>query len=264
MHRCASEQPAAGRHLDEAFDPEIALEARPTEPSLSTRQVAQLLGIGQATVKRLANAGALGFLRSSRNESRRFAPRHVLDYLRRAARETDFETALASGDLAACIAALMLETVRGAALDDVLDDYVAPAAPRAPATVVRELLARLPAVVAETHKPTPAFVATFGDVDGWPARLVECSLRGHGYAVLMPAESQGSSQIVDVVDRVRARVVALLAGPDAAARREMAAVAAAILARTRGTVVVVHGSASAPRGASRIRAMRDLGRLLRR
>jgi excisionase family DNA binding protein len=264
MQRCAPEQPASGR--DDAYDVDVPTQTAATEPSLSTRQVAQLLGIGQATVKRLANAGGIGFLRSSRNESRRFAPEQVREYLRRTARETDFDSALTSADLAGCVAALMLEAGRGASLDELLDDYVAPAASRAPAAVVGELLARLPAMVAESHKPMPAFVAAFGEVDGSPARLVECSLRGHGYSVLMPAESQGASHIADVVDRVRARVVALLAGRETTARRGVAAVAAAIAGRTRGTLVVVHGSGSMQlaRGVSRIRTMRDLGRLLRR
>src|SRR5437764_5447525 len=34
-----------------------------SEGSFSTRQVAQLLGMGEASVKRLANSGAIGFLR---------------------------------------------------------------------------------------------------------------------------------------------------------------------------------------------------------
>jgi excisionase family DNA binding protein len=235
------------------------------EGSLSTRQVAQLLGIGEASVKRLANAGGIGFLRSSRKDSRRFAPEQVLEYLRRVAGEArDFESALAAESLEGCVAALMEELGRGASLDGLLDDLILPAAPGAPRALIRELLARLPALVNEPRKSTPAFVALFGHVEDCTAELIECSLRGHGYSVLTPAASNGSAQLVDLIERVRARVVALLAGNDPAARQAAAEVAASVAARLRGAVVAVHddGRASLPRGVSRVRTLRELGCLL--
>jgi PAS domain S-box-containing protein/excisionase family DNA binding protein len=235
--------------------------------SLSTRQVAQLLGMGEASVKRLANAGSIGFLRSSRKDSRRFAPEQVLEYLRKgtgAAR--DFEAALAAADLEGCVAALMEEVGRGASLDDVLDDRVLPAASSAPGLLLAELLARLPALVSERRKSVPAFVALFGRVDGCTAGMVECCLRGHGYSVLSPAESNDSAQLVDLVERVRARVVALIAGTEPAARSAAAQIAASVAARLRGAVVAVHDDGPMPlaRGVSRVRSMRALGRLLHR
>jgi len=233
--------------------------------SLSTRQVAQLLGVGEASVKRLANAGSIGFLRSSRKDSRRFAPEQVLEYLRTSAGEArDFEAALAAADLAGCVAALMEEVRRGASLDDVLDDRVLPAASSAPAALVAELLARLPALVSEPRKSAPAFVTLFGRVHGCVAGMVECCLRGHGYSVLSPAESNDSAQLVDLVERVRARVVALIAGAEPAARNAAAQIAASVAGRLRGAVVAVHddGRVALARGVSRVRSMRDLGRLL--
>jgi PAS domain-containing protein len=233
--------------------------------SLSTRQVAQLLGMGEASVKRLANAGSIGFLRSSRKDSRRFAPEQVLEYLRKQAGEAlDFEAALAAADLAGCVAALMEEVGRGASLDDVLDDRVLPAASSAPAPLLAELLARLPALVSEPRKSAPAFVTLFGRVNGCTAGLVACSLRGHGYSVLSPAESNDSGQLVDLVERVRARVVALIAGSEPPARTAAARIAASVAARLRGAVVAVHDAArtALARGVSRVRSMRDLGRLL--
>jgi excisionase family DNA binding protein len=233
--------------------------------SLSTRQVAQLLAIGEASVKRLANAGGIGFLRSSRKDSRRFAPEQVLEYLRGVAGEAgDFESALASANLEGCIAALMGELGRGSSLDDLLDDRILPAASGAPASVIKDLLARLPALVSEPRKSTPAFLAVFGDLQDCTAELIECSLRGHGYAVLAPAASNGAGQLVDLVERVRARVVALLAGSGAAARHAAAEVAASVAARLRGVVVAVHdeGRAPLPHGVSRVRTLRELGRLL--
>ncbi|HEX9573260.1 MAG TPA: PAS domain-containing protein [Myxococcales bacterium] len=233
--------------------------------SLSTRQVAQLLGIGEASVKRLANAGGIGFLRSRRKDSRRFAPEQVLEYLRRVAGETrDFEAALAAASLEGCVAALMDELGRGSSLDELLDDRVLPATSGAPGPLIRELLTRLPALVSEPRKSMPAFLAVFGHVEGFTTELIECSLRGHGYSVLTPAASNGSAQLVDLVERVRARVVALLAGSDPAARHAAAEVAASVVARLRGVVVAVYddGRAALARGVSRVRTLRELGRLL--
>ena len=235
------------------------------EGSLSTRQVAQLLGIGEASVKRLANAGGIGFLRSRRKDSRRFAPEQVLEYLRRVAGETrDFEAALAAANLEGCVAALMDELGRGSSLDELLDDRVLPATSGAPGPLIRELLTRLPALVSEPRKSMPAFLAVFGHVEGFTTELIECSLRGHGYSVLTPAASNGSAQLVDLVERVRARVVALLAGSDPAARHAAAEVAASVVVRLRGVVVAVYddGRAALARGVSRVRTLRELGRLL--
>ncbi len=246
-------------------------EARPlhaadaVEGSLSTRQVAQLLGIGEASVKRLANAGGIGFLRSSRKDSRRFAPEQVLEYLRRIAGEThDFEAALAAANLEGCVAALMDELGHGSSLDELLDDRVLPATSGAPGPLIRELLARLPALVSEPRKSMPAFLAVFGHVEGFTTELIECSLRGHGYSVLTPAASNGSAQLVDLVERVRARVVGLLAGSDPAARQAAAEVAASVVARLRGVVVAVHDDGRSPlaRGVSRVRTLRELGSVL--
>jgi len=246
-------------------------EARPlhaadaVEGSLSTRQVAQLLGIGEASVKRLANAGGIGFLRSSRKDSRRFAPEQVLEYLRRIAGEThDFEAALAAANLEGCVAALMDELGHGSSLDELLDDRVLPATSSAPGPLIRELLARLPALVSEPRKSMPAFLAVFGHVEGFTTELIECSLRGHGYSVLTPAASNGSAQLVDLVERVRARVVGLLAGSDPAARQAAAEVAASVVARLRGVVVAVHDDGRSPlaRGVSRVRTLRELGSVL--
>jgi excisionase family DNA binding protein len=233
--------------------------------SLSTRQMAQLLGIGEASVKRLANAGGIGFLRSSRKDSRRFAPEQVLEYLRRGAgKMRDFEAALAAANLDCCVAALMEELGRGSSLDELLDHRVAPAASGAPGSLIKELLARLPALVNEARKSTPAFLAVFGHVEGCTTELIECSLRAHGYSVLTPAASNGSAQLVDLVERVRARVVALLAGNDAIARQAAADVAASVAERLRGVLVVVHDDdrTALARGVLRVRTLRELGRLL--
>lgn len=245
---------------------ENGFDADPLEHSLSTRQVAQLLGIGEASVKRLANASAIGFLRSSRKDSRRFAAEQVLEYLRRVARQAaDFDASAADRDVDGCVAAVMEEVGRGESLDDLLDVRILPALARAPRSFVTELLARLPGLTGEARKSAPAFVAVLGHVDPAVAAVVECALRGHGYSVLTPADSTGSAQFADLVERVRARVVVLLAGTDLPARRAATEIGATIAARVRGVVVAVHddGRAALPAGVSRVRTMRELGRLVR-
>jgi hypothetical protein len=277
MQRCPPNEAQTHRlsELEDPFDAGVAAgqeqRAAILQPadavygSLSTRQVAQLLGIGEASVKRLANAGSIGFLRSSRKDSRRFAPHHVLEHLWKLAGEArEFEAAFAAGDLAGSVAALMEEVGRGACLDDLLDERVFPGASSMPRPLLFDLLARLPALVSEPRKSTPAFVKHFGPVNGCTAGLVECCLRSHGYSVLSAAESNDSAQLVDLVERVRAKVIVLLAGPEPAARTAAAQIAASIAERLRGAVVAVHdgGRMPLPRGVSRIHSMRDLGHLL--
>ena len=144
------------------------------------------------------------------------------------------------------------------------NDRIFPAASSAPRPLLAELLARLPALVSEPRKSAPAFVTLFGRVDGCTAGLVECCLRGHGYSVLSPAGGNDSAQLVDLVERVRARVVALVAGTEPAARSAAAQIASSVAARLRGAVVAVHDDGRMPlaRGVSRVRSMRDLGSLL--
>jgi PAS domain S-box-containing protein/excisionase family DNA binding protein len=236
------------------------------EHSLSTRQVAQLLGIGEASVKRLANGGAIGFLRSSRKDSRRFAAEQVVEYLRRIAqRGADLNASIAARDVDGCVAALMEEVGRGVSLDELLDRRFVPAVSELPRAFVTELLARVPALVGEARKSAPAFLAIFGEPEGYAAQLVECSLRGHGYSVLTAAEGTGSSQLADLIERVRARVVVLVAASQRPAQRAAAEVAASAAARLRGVVVAMHdeGRGPLPAGVSRVRTLRELGRLVR-
>ena len=216
------------------------------EGSLSTRQVAQLLGIGEASVKRLANAGAIGFLRSSRKDSRRFAP-------------------AAAGDVASSVAALLQELGRGSAFDELLDLRVAPVARTAAPAFLHELLSRLPALSRESRKSAPAFVAGIGVVEPHAIELLDCALRGHGYSVLVPAESTAPEQMIDVAERIRPAVVALLVGNGCDDGRVARHVASGIASRLRGVIIVaVHPGAhlALPRGVFHIRTARDLTALL--
>jgi len=236
------------------------------EGSLSTRQVAQLLGIGEASVKRLANAGAIGFLRSSRKDSRRFAPDQVLDYLcQTGADGREFDAAAAAGDVASSVAALLQELGRGSAFDELLDLRVAPVARTAAPAFLHELLSRLPALSGESRKSAPAFVAGIGVVEPHAIELLDCALRGHGYSVLVPAESTAPEQMIDVAERIRPAVVALLVGNGCDDGRVARHVASGIASRLRGVIIVaVHPGAhlALPRGVFHIRTARDLTALL--
>jgi hypothetical protein len=258
---------AAGVAEDVTDEAEHGAHAAPDhERSLSTRQVAQLLGIGEASVKRLANSGAIGFLRSSRKDSRRFAPDQVLQYLcSNGADGSEFGVAANAGDVPSCVAALLEELARGSALDELLDLRVAPVANIVSPLFLHDLLSRLPALSAEPRKSAPAFVARIGHVEAHSIELLDCALRSHGYSVLVPAESTAAEQLVDVAERLRPGVVALAIGGDFEDRRIGARVAAAITSRLRGTTVVaVHpgGQISLPRGVFHMRDARDLSEVL--
>jgi hypothetical protein len=236
------------------------------ERSLSTRQVAQLLGIGEASVKRLANAGAIGFLRSSRKDSRRFAPEHVLEYLcRNGADASEFGAAAADRDVASCVASLLEELGRGSGFDELLDLRVGPVAKKVPPVFLHDLLSRLPALSGEPRKSAPAFVASIGHVETHAMALLDCALRSHGYSVLVPAESTAADQLIDVAERLRPGVVALAIGSNPEDRRVASRVAAAITSRLRGcTVIAVHPGVqlSLPRGVAQMRDARDLSEVL--
>jgi PAS fold/Helix-turn-helix domain len=256
----------AGVAEDVTEETEHAHHTQDHERSLSTRQVAQLLGIGEASVKRLANAGAIGFLRSSRKDSRRFAPDHVLEYLsRNGADERGFDAAAAASDVASCVAALIEEIGRGTALDDVLDARVAPVARASAPAFLHDLLSRLPALSGEPRKSAPAFVAAIGHPETHSVAMLDCALRMHGYSVLVPAEATAAEQLVDVAERLRPAVVALVIGNGPEDRRVAGRVGSAIASRLRGvTVLAVHSGVHLPlpRGVVHVRTARDLTEVL--
>jgi MerR family transcriptional regulator, light-induced transcriptional regulator len=114
---------------------------------LSTRQVAQLLGVGEATVKRWADAGEIECFRTPGGH-RKFRLRDVTAFvqgrkfevqgtlpaqLSPAASEeegvavSEFETSALAGDASGCVAQLAAHRLRGATLGEIFDDVVAPA-----------------------------------------------------------------------------------------------------------------------------------------
>lgn len=114
---------------------------------LSTRQVAQLLGVGEATVKRWADAGEIDCFRTPGGH-RKFRLRDVTAFVQgrnfevqgtlpaRLSPEaegeeggavTEFETAALAGDASVCVAQLAAHRLRGSTLAEIFDDVVAPA-----------------------------------------------------------------------------------------------------------------------------------------
>lgn len=244
-----------------AVVPLAPLQAR----ALATRQVAQLLGVGEATVKRLTDSGALAFARSSSAGKRRFSPEHVLEHLRRhGAAQGSFASLARSGDLSGSLAALVEAVVEGKAIEALLDDDVAPAAQASDKGLLREAIARLPALAPE--KKQRSGVALLARVEGGEplqALLTGCLLRWYGYEVLTPADGIAPAQLPVLAERMGARFVAVVAGP----RSDPGALAQAtaqIASRLRGGSVCVRCDEPLPLPAvvTAVRSMRDLARLL--
>lgn len=113
---------------------------------LSTRQVAQLLGVGEATVKRWADAGEIECFRTPGGH-RKFRLRDVTAFVQKrqfdvagtmpsqlepegddaVAAVAAFEKVALAGDASACVAQLAALRLRGPTLAQLFDEVVAPA-----------------------------------------------------------------------------------------------------------------------------------------
>jgi excisionase family DNA binding protein len=118
----------------------------PKTDVLSTRQVAQLLGVGEATVKRWADAGEIecfrtpgghrkfrlrdvtGFVQGRKFEVQGTLPAHLsLAATEEGGAVPEFETLALAGDASGCVAQLAAHRLRGSTLAEIFDDVVAPA-----------------------------------------------------------------------------------------------------------------------------------------
>lgn len=114
---------------------------------LSTRQVAQLLGVGEATIKRWADAGEIECFRTPGGH-RKFRLRDVTGFVEgrkfqvqgtlparlspgaegeEGGAVAQFQAAALAGDASACVAQLAAHRLRGTSLAAIFDDVVAPA-----------------------------------------------------------------------------------------------------------------------------------------
>ncbi|HWT86441.1 MAG TPA: PAS domain-containing protein [Myxococcales bacterium] len=239
--------------------------------SFSARQVAHILGIAEASVKRLAEAGRLKLLRSTRKNSRRFAPGEVIEYLRRDSSEAaNFEAAAGAQDMSGCLMYLLQQVVEGTTVEALLDEQVRPAADAdaVPGPFLTDLLSRLPFIVPGASRTAfPALFAQVGASKDVDAELIVSLLQAHGHEILRPAGAVDPGQLAELAERVRARLLVLAIGSAPADVQASGMSTAATIAAGR------HGSTSVcvwcddrlrvPRGVLRFRSMQELGSALR-
>jgi hypothetical protein len=241
----------------------------PVSASFSARQVAHILGIAEASVKRLAEAGQLKLLRSTRKNSRRFAPGEVLEYLRRASSEAaSFEAAVAAQDMSGCLMYLLQQVVEGTTVETLLDEQVRPAAGAGPGPFLIDLLSRLPFIVpGERRTGFPALFAQLGASKGVDAELIVSLLQAHGHEILRPAGAVDPGQLAELAERVRARLLVLALGSAPAdVQASGMSTAATIAAGRHGSTTVCvwcDDRLRVPRGVLRFRSMQELGSALR-
>jgi PAS domain S-box-containing protein len=237
--------------------------------SFSIRQVAHVLGVAEATLKRIAESGSLKWLRSTRKNSRRIAPEDLIEYLRNGSKsEIDFDTAAASEEMSSCLAYLLEQLVKGISIDALLDERVRPAVRASPAPFVADLLSRLPFMVPGRQRAGyPAVLVQVGEPSHPDAELIACTLQAQGHEILRPAGTLQPAQLIELAERIRARLMVLLIGSGPVAiRTGVLAVAGAIASARPHTTVCVWSSdrLRAPRGVVRFRSMRELVSALRR
>lgn len=125
---------------------EPAEEARPPMDVLSTRQVAQLLGVGEATVKRWADSSEIDCFRTPGGH-RKFRLRDVTEFVQKRQYEAAgglapalesggapvrnavalIERYAGRGDASACVSLMAMLRLQGQSLADIFDDVLAPA-----------------------------------------------------------------------------------------------------------------------------------------
>jgi len=255
------------------------LQGQPFEPtgappasagsSFSVRQVAHVLGLAEATLKRIAHSGSLKWLRSTRKNSRRFAPEDVIEYLRKGSRaEIDFDSAAAAEDMSSCLAYLLEQLVKGISIDALLDERVRPAARSSPAPFIADLLSRLPFMVPGRQRAGyPAVFVEVGQPGHPDAELIACALQAQGHEILRPAGTLEPAQLIELAERIRARLMVLLIGSGPVAIQTGVLAVAGAIARARPHTTVCVWSSDrlrVPRGVVRFRSMRELVSALRR
>ena len=255
------------------------LQGQPLEPtgappasagsSFSVRQVAHVLGLAEATLKRIAHSGSLKWLRSTRKNSRRFAPEDVIEYLRKGSRaEIDFDSAAAAEDMSSCLAYLLEQLVKGISIDALLDERVRPAARASPAPFIADLLSRLPFMVPGRQRAGyPAVFVEVGQPGHPDAELIACALQARGHEILRPAGTLEPAQLIELAERIRARLMVLLIGSGPVAIQTGVLAVAGAIARARPHTTVCVWSSDrlrVPRGVVRFRSMRELVSALRR
>ena len=235
-------EPAAA---PETKAPEAANDS--TLDILSTRQVAQLLGVGEATVKRWADSGEIDCFRTVGGH-RKFRLRDVTAFVQKrdyhtvmplpasAAANIDeaqsrFEKSSLAGDIDSCVAQMAALRLSGMTLADIFDDVVAPALHKvgskwekcqlsvadehiATNTVVDAIaraqpLAEPPGEPNRADKGTAVVASVAGEQHDVAARMAACLLRARCFEVLAPLAQTPARDLAELILRTRAQVVAL-------------------------------------------------------
>ena len=232
----------------------VAAAAAPPEAAnesmldvLSTRQVAQLLGVGEATVKRWADSGEIDCFRTVGGH-RKFRLRDVTSFVQKRDYQTvtplpassaasldearnRFEKSSLSGDIDSCVAQMAGLRLRGMTLADIFDDVVAPALHKvgskwekcqlsvadehiATNTVIDAIarsqpLAEPPGEPNRADKGTAVVASVAGEQHDVAARMAACLLRARCFEVLAPLAQTPARDLAELILRTRAQVVAL-------------------------------------------------------
>jgi MerR family transcriptional regulator, light-induced transcriptional regulator len=215
---------------------------------LSTRQVAQLLGVGEATVKRWADAGEIECFRTPGGH-RKFRLRDVTAFVTRrgyhvagplpsqlpsGAEDEDpsevFEATALRGDTQALVGQLASLRLRGYELPRAFDEVVAPALVRVgeqwetcklsvaeehvASQAVIDAIARAqplaePPGEAVRPRGTAIVAAAAGELHDIPVRMAACLLRASAWEVLAPLAQTPARDLAEMIVRARAGVVVL-------------------------------------------------------
>ena len=211
---------------------------------LSTRQVAQLLGVGEATVKRWADKGEIDCFRTPGGH-RKFRLRDVTAFVQMRryqaagplpadlpesaqgpAAIAQLEKVAMAGDIDAFVAQLAALRLRGPTLDELFDDVVSPALSSigarwakgeisiaeehvASQTIIDAIaraqpLAEPPGEPVRPDRGVAVIAAVAGDQHDIGARMAGCLLRARGFEVLAPLAQTPARDLAELMQRSRA------------------------------------------------------------
>ena len=216
---------------------------------LSTRQVAQLLGVGEATVKRWADAGEIECFRTPGGH-RKFRLRDVTSFVQARRYEAAgpmpsqlpegksghelverFRKFALAGAIDDCVSMLAALRLRGPTLEDLFDDVVTPALvqiglswERGEITVAEEHiasqtvidaiaraqpLAEPPGEPVRPDRGVAVVAAVAGELHDIGPRMAACLLRARGFEVLAPLAQTPARDLAELIQRARAALVVL-------------------------------------------------------
>lgn len=216
---------------------------------LSTRQVAQLLGVGEATVKRWADAGEIDCFRTPGGH-RKFRLRDLTFFVHKRhyqvagplpadlpeaaqgpAAVAQLERIAMAGDIDSCVALLAVMRLRGPTLDELFDTVVSPALfsigsrwekgeisiaeEHVASQTLIDVIARAQPLAEPPGEPVrpdrgvAVVAAVAGDQHDIGARMAGCLLRARGFEVLAPLAQTPARDLADLMQRSRAALTVI-------------------------------------------------------